>query len=111
MGGWGVGGGGSRVPWGARMHAKPSPMASTLLRLRLLHARARAKAGVGSGGRARQEHPREAHRALCEMQAILDPFSPMAKVAAVTIVLPYAGLLGLLLSPKLQSMRTNYISH
>ena len=30
--------------------------------------------------------------ALCEKSAVLDPFSPIAKVTAVTTVLPYAGL-------------------
>ena len=36
------------------------------------------------------------------MQAILDPFPPMAKVTAMTNVFPYTGILRFLLSPKTQ---------
>ena len=42
--------------------------------------------------------------ALCENQAILDPFSMMAKVTGVTTVFPDTGLPRFLLSPKTQTM-------
>ena len=45
--------------------------------------------------------------ALCEKWAILDPFSPMAHVAAVTTVFPCTGLLRFLRSPKTQIMSEN----
>ena len=41
-----------------------------------------------------------AARALCQKEATLDPFPPMAKVTAATTVFPYAGLRRFLLSPK-----------
>ena len=44
------------------------------------------------------------HRALCERLAILDPFSPTAKVTAVTTVSLYTGLLRFFLGPKTQTM-------
>ena len=47
--------------------------------------------------------------ALCEKEAVLDAFSPMATVTAVTTVFPYAGRLKFLLGPKKQSVSENKI--
>ena len=65
--------------------------------------------GTGSGtvtpenGRCAEALLWGAHRALCLRRGkILDPFSLMAKVTAVSTVFPYTGLLRFLLSPKTQ---------
>ena len=50
-------------------------------------------------------------RALCEKEGILDPFSMMAKVTAVTTAFPDTGLLRFLLSPKTQIKIKRYTSH
>ena len=57
-----------------------------------------------------------AHPTLCALCAkstrFCDPFSPMAKVAAVTTVFPCAGLLTFLRSPKPgKCVETDYVSH
>ena len=53
--------------------------------------------------------PLGAHRALCKTWAILDPFSLMAKVTAVTTVFPDTQLLRFLLSLKTQTMSQNKV--
>ena len=45
--------------------------------------------------------------ALCEKEAILDPFSPMATVTAITTVFPDTGLLRFSEGPKTQIMSQN----
>ena len=47
--------------------------------------------------------------ALCKKLAMLDPFSLVAKVTAMTTVFPYTGLLRFLLSPK--PHKQSYASH